>query len=169
MSEALSLETIDDRMKWALVKDAVCELGLSQREAADRYQVSYDALRKRCSREEWPIPAKVQEAVSQLSQNRLIATARAETWAERGENHRSRVFEIAAKALGDVEKSPPLVEGWADVERIDKMARRAAGLDNDETKVSNTFNFAMLGEDNDTELKSVQDVSQGELPDCSTP
>ncbi len=149
MSEALSLESIDDRMKWALVKDAVCELGLSQKEASDKYRVSYDALRKRCQREQWPIPERVKEAVTILSQNRTIATARAETWAEKGETHKGRIFEIASKALGGVEKAPPLVEGWADVERIDKMARRAAGLDNDETKVSNTFNFAMLGEDID--------------------
>lgn len=164
MSEAIAAPEMSEEIKWALAKDSVCNLGLSQKEAAERYQLSYDALRQRCTREEWPIPERVQKLVTELSQkksqNAIIAQNQAETWLEKGERHKSVAFEMAHSALKDASSCPPEVKDWADIERIDKMARRAAGLDNgDAANVSQTFNFALLGDRSDDIIElEAQDV-----------
>lgn len=164
MSEAIESPELTEEIRWALAKDACCTLGLSQKEAATKYSLSYDALRQRCTREEWPLPEKVSKMVTELSHNRLLAQTQAETWADKGENHRALAYKMAHSALKDASSCPPEVKDWADVERIDKMARRAAGLDNgDAANVSQTFNFAMLGdraEGDVIELPSSGDISQ---------
>jgi|SRR5882757_727875 len=149
-----------ESLRWTLAREAVCNLGLSQREASERYGLSYDALRQRCSREAWPAPERVRKLVTELSQKRshntAIALNSAENWAEKGEMHKILAFQVANDALKEAAISPPEIKDWADLERVDKMARRAAGLDNDDsTKVNNTFNFAMLGDSAD----EIQEIS----------
>ena len=122
----------------------MCTLGLNHREAAEKYGMSYDALRQRSLREEWPVPERVSKLVAEVSQNRVIAQKQAETLAEKGEIHRALAFKVAHKAMQEAEVAPPEIKDWADVERIDKMARRAAGLDNDESKSSNSFNINLI-------------------------
>jgi transposase len=139
-----SSEEYDEKTRWILAKEAVCRLGLSQREAADRYGLSYEALRKKCQREEWPIPARVAAAVPIVSRNRLLAQQEAESWLERGEQHRGRMFALAEKALKTVESLPPDVKDWSDVERLDKIARRAAGLDSGDEKSGNSFTLNLI-------------------------
>ena len=137
-------EEYDEKTRWLLAREAVCRLGYSQKEAADKYGLSYDALRQRCSREEWPVPSRIKEAVSQVSQNRLLARQEAETWLERGEQHRGRMFALAERALRDIENRPPDVKDWSDIERIDRMARRAAGLDSGDEKSGNSFTLNLI-------------------------
>jgi hypothetical protein len=162
MSEAIESPELTEEIRWALAKDACCSLGLNQREASEKYGLSYDALRKRCEREEWPLPERVSKAVTVLSHNRLLVEKQAETWLEKGEKHRSLAYKMAHSALQDAASCPPEVKDWSDVERIDKMARRAAGLDNgDSVNVNNQFNFAMLGgEMDESEVIPVSPQSQ---------
>jgi hypothetical protein len=133
-------------LRWILAKEAVCKLGYSQKEAADRFSLSYEWLRKKCQREEWPIPARVQAAVPIVSQNREIARNEAESWLERGENHRLEAFRLASEAVKRAGKAPPEINDWADLERADKMARRAAGLEQDVASQGNAFTFNLVKE-----------------------
>jgi hypothetical protein len=133
-------------LRWVLVQEAVCKLGFSQREAAQRYSLPYETVKKRCQREEWPIPAKVQAAVPILSRNREIALKEAESWLEKGENHRQEAFRLASEAVKRAGKAPPEINDWADLERADKMARRAAGLEQDVATQSNAFTFNLVKE-----------------------
>lgn len=151
MSEAIESPELTEEIRWALAKDACCNLGLNQREASEKYGLSYDALRKRCEREEWPLPERVSKAVTILSQNRLLAEKQAETLLEKGEMHRAVAFDVGHKALKQALAAPPEIKDWADLERADKMARRAAGLDNSETQINQQFNFGMLGMRGDVE------------------
>ena len=49
---------------------------------------------------------------------------------------------MANSSLQKASKSPPKLQGWQDIERADKMARRAAGLDNGQgTKVNASVNL----------------------------
>jgi transposase len=137
-------EEYDEKTRWILAREAVCRLGYSQREAADKFGLSYEALRKKCQREEWPVPSRVKEAVPIVSQNRAVAKLEAETWLERGEMHRGRMFALAERALKTVESLPPDVKDWSDVERLDKIARRAAGLDSGDEKSSNSFTLNLI-------------------------
>ena len=62
----------------------------------------------------------------------------AETWIQKGETHRALAFRIAHKAMKRAEKlGVPLPFDWQDLERADKIARRAARMDSeDQTKVN---------------------------------
>jgi hypothetical protein len=67
----------------------------------------------------------------------------AANWLQKGEKHRALTFRIAHDALKKLSKKRvPLPADWAEIEKADKMARRAAGLDNDEaTKVNVSLNL----------------------------
>lgn len=145
-TEAISFQDLPEDVRWKLAQDAVCTQGMLQKDAAAKYALSYDALRQRCVRERWPLPEKVEKLVTQASHNALLAANRAENWSEKGELHRVLAFKVAQKAMESVSAAPPEVKDWSDVERIDKIARRAAGLDTAETTVQANVSFQMLGE-----------------------
>jgi hypothetical protein len=66
----------------------------------------------------------------------------ATSWAEKGESHRALPFEMANSALQKVARNAPKLEAWQDIERADKMARIAAGMDSeDQTKVNVQLNL----------------------------
>lgn len=158
---------------WVMAKEAVCRLGFSQRDAAEKFGLSYDALRQRCTREAWPVPARIREEVQRLvtakSHNQEITKIEAETWLERGEKSRQLSWAITEKPLqsllNDPEKAPK-VASWQDVATIVKLNRQAAGLDTSETSIQVGFAFGMLG-DNVAEGASgeILDVSAEEVPE----
>jgi hypothetical protein len=82
-------------------------------------------------------------AVSQL-ESQTTAKIIGSNWAERGEIHRRLAFDLATKALQLLQNDrvglPPL-EQWSDIEKVDKMARRAAGLE--ENKASGNVNVSL--------------------------
>jgi hypothetical protein len=67
-----------------------------------------------------------------------VLDAMAENWLEKGASHRALAFRIATKALQELEaRGIPLPEDWHAIEKADKIARRAAGVENDNaTKVN---------------------------------
>ena len=90
----------------------------------------------------------------------------AKSWAERGESYRRMMFEKTSKLMEQATLAPP--KNWKDADVADKMARRAAGLDNLETQVNTIIGFGSL-EDGpmraDFEGEIVRDVSL--LPDSN--
>lgn len=143
----------DEETRWILAKEAVCKLDISQRDAAEKYGLSYETLKKRCQREEWPILNRVKEQLGKIvpavSLNREIAKQAAENWSEKAELARSNAWKLTNKPLEDMvsgRKMTPEVESWSDVATIVKLNRQAAGLDTGEATVSNSFNFTMLGD-----------------------
>ena len=60
-----------------------------------------------------------------------------ESWLKRGESHKALVYDIATQALKGATKKAKKIQDWQDIERADKAARRAAGLDSgDEARVN---------------------------------
>ena len=60
-----------------------------------------------------------------------------QSWLQKGELHKALMFELATQALKSASKKAKKVMDWQDIERADKAARRAAGLDSgDETRVN---------------------------------
>jgi hypothetical protein len=137
-------EDYPENLRWVLAKEAVCKLGLSQKEAAERYCLSYDALKQRSCREKWPTIERVARIVTERSLNEKKAELAAETWLEKGEIHRGMAFQVAHKAVKQAMLAPPEVKDWADLERADKMARRAAGLESEAAVQSNSFTFTLV-------------------------
>jgi hypothetical protein len=61
----------------------------------------------------------------------------AQSWAERGEQHRLLAFQLAHNSLKTAAKRGLPIEDWRDADLADKTARRNAGLDSGEgTRIS---------------------------------
>jgi hypothetical protein len=120
---------------WAACREAVA-LGVTLKQAAVTYGLSYGAAKMRASREKWPKPSDLAPAPKPSTPAPLPPVALAsQSWAERGETHRLVVFEMARKALQAAK--PRRLEEWADIERAARLADRAAGLD----KPANAINL----------------------------
>ena len=101
------------------------------RHAAETYGVTYEALRSRANREQWSRP-------EQLSTIAPIAAA-AQSWQQKGEQHRTQIFAMTQRALSAISDTPPDLTNWADIERAARLADRAAGLEQSQPMVSLTF------------------------------
>lgn len=114
-------------------------------DASKQFGVPEPTIRQRSHREQWPMPERVSRIVTRVAENALLAEKMAETWAEKGEKHRALAFSLASRAMEAAMQAPPEVKDWADLERVDKMARRAAGLDQEQGG-SVMINMQLLGD-----------------------
>ena len=108
-------------------------LGASLRDAAEAYGVTLEAIRKRAQRESWPRPEML---ASHPVQPLAVA---AQSWQQKGEQHRTTIFAMTQRALAAVAECPPELTNWADIERAARLADKAAGLDVAAPVVSLTF------------------------------
>lgn len=148
--------------------------GISIPELARKYSLSEGTLKARSAREKWieMRPETHAKDIATGLQHGILEAAKAgakvvgESWAERGESYRRMVFEKTSKLMEQATLAPP--KNWKDADVADKMARRAAGLDNLETQVNTIIGFGSL-EDGpmraDFEGEIVRDVSL--LPDSN--
>jgi hypothetical protein len=134
---------------WVAIEKACCA-GLGYSAAAREFGVSVFAVMARSKRHGWPVGSRIQRRVEALqearykarerykpyeqqrSSNAQVTEAIAESWAEKGEAHRSLVYGMTNAALQKVAGNPPPLESWSDIERADKAGRRACGLDDSE-------------------------------------
>jgi hypothetical protein len=104
---------------------------MSYAEAGIRWDIKEDTIRKRAKRHKWATPQMVVRRIRQLSQRNPDALDKiAESWAEKGESHRKTAFDLASKSLEKMKVTTP--KTWKDADIVDKIARRAAGLENAE-------------------------------------
>ena len=141
--------------------------GESLETLAKKYEIKFGTLAARSSRERWMELRPEGHSVKGLQSPVLEAgKAVAKSWAERGESYRRMMFEKTSKLMEQATLAPP--KNWKDADVADKMARRAAGLDNLETQVNTIIGFGSL-EDGpmraDFEGEIVRDVSL--LPDSN--
>ena len=64
--------------------------------------------------------------------NEEVIQTVAESWAERGEQHRLLAFQLAHNSLKTAARRGLPIEDWRDADVADKTARRNAGLDSEE-------------------------------------
>ena len=128
---------------WRSARFAV-ENGALYDKVASEFGIGSGTLRKRAQREGWMTPGKVKDAVErhELKQRHgmsrdVALSALAQSWAEKGEGHRSLVFDRASAAMKSAKLEPP--KNWRDAEIVDKMARKAAGLESGDTQISVAF------------------------------
>lgn len=141
MASTLTKEHTGQR--WAACREAVA-LGMTVKEAAEKYGLSYLAARKRAQREGWPTPSRIAEARHAVTPAPSARDALAASWAERGEAHRRTVMSIVERALGSANVAPP--ESWADLERAARIGDRAAGLEKAAPLVQLAFPSFQSGE-----------------------
>jgi len=138
--------------------------GVSIPELARKYEISEGTLKARSAREKW-VDMRPETHATGLQQGVLESAKQGakvvgQSWAERGEVYRRMVFDKTATLMEQATLTPP--KNWKDADIVDKMARRAAGLDNIETQVNTIIGIGSL-EDGpiraDFEAEIVQDVS----------
>ena len=113
----------------AAAREAVA-LGLTLKEAAQKYDLSYDQVKKRASREQWPTPARMRALATAARHAAPVPAAPvavAESWEAKGEKLRGTLYDLASTALRSATPRP--LERWEDIERAARIAERAAGLD----------------------------------------
>jgi hypothetical protein len=141
---------------WEVVKSA-CIAGMGFSEAARTFGINNaHTVIMKSRAQHWPIPSRVQERVCQLQRhlqrqsetaqeerngNDQALEAAAQSWAEKGEAHRQLAFQIATSELKKIAHAPPPVESWRDVDFLDRIGRRSAGLDDSER--SQNINIGM--------------------------
>lgn len=118
---------------WQAAREAVA-LGASLRDAAEAYGVTLAAIKKRAEREQWSRPEKI----ATLATVSPVVVA-AQSWQQKGEQHRTTIFSMASRALAAIADTPPDLTNWSDIERAARLADRAAGLDQAAPVVSLTF------------------------------
>ena len=145
---------------WRSVEAAVCA-GMGYTEAAKRFGIrSPHAIIMRARRNRWPVPSRIKERTRALQLsvkaraeaneeqrdcNEKSIEALAESWQERGEQHRIAAFRAAHNAF--LKACLPAPETWRELELADRIARRAAGLDSQDGRDPQkmVLNIALLG------------------------
>ncbi len=114
--------------------ELACVAGMPFPEAEKRFGVKANTIRIYAQRHGWPTPNAVIRRTKELTKlgdpaaNALEKVAA--SWKEKGEAHRSEVFARTRKAITESDIGPPT--NWKDFEIVDKVARRSAGLENNE-------------------------------------
>ena len=129
----------------------MCIGGLGYSEAGRKFGIEPHAIMMKAKRHGWPVPSKIAKRVEALQKsvteravcernracNDKVVDVIAESWAERGEAHRALTFNLAHSELKASYKRGLPIEDWSAAEKADRMARRAAGLDSEEsTRIS---------------------------------
>ena len=135
---------------WRAVEGAICVGGLGYSEAGRKFGVEPHAIMSRAKRNNWPVPSVIAKRAEALQKGRSKAAERykpyeearngneeviqtvAESWAERGEQHRLLAFQLAHNSLKTAARRGLPIEDWRDADLAEKTARRNAGLDSEE-------------------------------------
>ena len=132
-----------DSETWKTVEAAMCIGGLGYSEAGRKFGIEPHAIMMKAKRHDWALPSKIAERTKALqarykacesnrNANEEVIQTVAESWAERGEQHRLLAFQLAHNSLKTAARRGLPIEDWRDADLADKTARRNAGLDSEE-------------------------------------
>jgi hypothetical protein len=136
-----------DEATWRNIEAAICIGGLGYSECGRKFNVSPHAIMMKAKRHGWAVPSRIAERTKALqarykacesdrNSNEEVIQAVAQSWAERGEQHRILAFQLAHNSLKTAAKRGLPIEDWASAEKADKMARRGAELDHETHSVN---------------------------------
>ena len=126
-----------DEPTWKAVEAAICIGGLGYSEAARKFGIEPHAIMMKAKRHGWAVPSRIAERTKALqarykacesdrNSNEEVIQAVAQSWAERGEQHRLLAFQLAHDSLKTAAKRGLPIEDWRDADLADKTARRKA-------------------------------------------
>lgn len=144
------MSTAPLKVDWNAIRSAI-ETGASYEQTSKVFGVAVPTLRQKAKRGGWISPGVVKKIVKraegqnchELSRDK-IQTAIAETWAEKGENLRQLAYTKALNSLKTANLKP--ASNARDFEILDKVARRAAGLDTADNQVNLSFSLPGWGQ-----------------------
>ncbi len=145
-----------------MAREAVA-LGMTIREAAERYGIPYERAKKRAQRDQWPTRDRIIAAAPAGVPNAREIVA--QSWAEQGEQHRRRIMGIVNRALEGANLPAP--ENWADLERAARIGDRAAGLEKQAPAI--TLAFPIAGSSEPLPFYEAESVFADTLPPSPSP
>jgi transposase len=129
---------------WLAVK--TCYLsGMSTKDIAERFEINMDTVVTRVCKAGWNKLRVLPESVPvERSMVEKVAEILEDDWKSKGSAHRRMMFSKANTALR--EANLPAPRTWKDAQIADQIARKAAGLDEDENKMTAVVNIGWLQE-----------------------
>jgi transposase-like protein len=120
--------------------------GSTIKAAADRFGISFEALRKRAQREKWPSAARVNREAERIVSS-LAISALAEPIAENASRYTENLSRAGIRFSETVAglDGQELLKRSRDIAALDAVSRKALGLDQEKTS-PNAINIAVLGE-----------------------
>lgn len=120
--------------------------GSTIKAAADRFGLSFEALRKRAQREKWPSVARVNREADRIITKR-VTEALAEPVAEKAARYTENISKAGLRMSETVAglDGSELLKRSRDIAALDSVARKALGLDKEATN-ANAINIALLGD-----------------------
>jgi hypothetical protein len=138
--------------------------GMSMPEAARRYDVKYDTIKKHVKLNHIVIPSRQLQRNVERNLHKVVEAALekvADKWAEKGENHRKVAFDVAHASVKKFKAKAP--RNFRELEAADKIARRAAGLETADV-VQQTLINVNEAIDNFDEPREVKEATVVETP-----
>lgn len=123
-----------------------------------KHNVPYNLLVTWTRRNKWPTKAKTKKILAKVGSevNEQTAQTIAKTLLARGQAHAEKVFAKASLACATSKVSAP--KNWKDFEIADRVARRAAGMNDDQTVLNTTLVHINEARDEDIEPVHTADV-----------
>jgi hypothetical protein len=106
-----------------------CVAGMTLAEASEKWKIKRNTIQVKAKRDGWIMPGRIRDVLRRHDHTALTAATNSATrdWLAKGERHREKVFGIAEASLKPVKKIK--IKNAKDLELVDKVGRRAAGLD----------------------------------------
>ena len=135
--------------------------GFTIPEAARKLGVSYEALKRRASREKWLHPKRAAKAADKKIIERATEIT-ADSLADQAREYQRRLSNVAARFSASAEQmdSDELLKAARAIETLDRVSRRTLGLDDQEKPNPNAVNWAILG---DFDISRTTDIVTGPL------
>lgn len=138
-----------DPLRLASAREAVVA-GLTVREAAQRFGLNYEAVKRRASREKWPTTARIREAANQSRRGITEAATQAvvASMNARGQRYLGKLANASERfaALAEDMSAEDLLSRARSIETLDKVARRTFGMNDESTQQTTILGFGPMGD-----------------------
>ncbi len=145
-------------VSWSNVQDELAKGEKSINQISKEFALNRSAIMERARRWKWRYKTEHEIKARKKIEQKAI------NWAKRCVDHRDLAFQIAHKSVGKFKPTAP--KNFRELEAADRIARRAAGLDNDEVKVQTLVHINEAGDLDVREIGAIvsdQDKSEETL------
>lgn len=122
------------------------------------FNISKSQVYRLAQKYNWPKPKEFIQKVAEAADvetptgKDVLNKVSGAIFAKEADRYVSVVQRLTARIMDEIEARPPDVQNWRDVEIVDKMGRRARGLDVADTRQNVLVNVGSLMSDPDSEL-----------------
>jgi hypothetical protein len=146
---------------WCAIKEDALK-GMQWEALGRKHGLSARTIKERAAVEDWPVPARLERAAREIEALKLAIgdtfsggetleslSQRIDLDPDGVEKYKRLVFALCAQGMRHFSVAAPIPKGWREFEILDRIARRAAGLDNEGVANSTLVNVSVLRMDRD--------------------